>query len=416
MNRIITFIVAFVVTLFFSSFAFAQDAIFSRLDQPTIDSDSIVSGGTIETKTKLTLLFTLKDASEPSDGLKSFLENESNYAFAIQRRGTQNNTSAILDKTVTGNALNDLAVVEKKLGQWRVTYTLANNSAAKIVVSIKSVPSNSGFQVMNKDSNVTSATIELGAPATFKDLLPATFDLNTSYAYGSSGPALSINGEGRLSAKPGRMTTLSIGGEVPITVPTDVKKILGAYPSASGKQPDGLQVGVNIANFDGTQLRLAGLRARTQATIGSGKTFDGSEVVAYYAPIAKWSKDNRIFHAVEVEGGWRDGTKEWKNLTTRGKDVGNFVGRIGLVGEWQPKIGRINLNPSEKVRFFARGRYWIDSINEGKNWRGRGYIDSELFFNFGKSNRLFLRGEYGMLPPDLSRSVSRASIGVGKSF
>ena len=420
MSRFLAFSAFLIALCSFASTANAQDAIFNRLDQPTIDNGSTVREGTSETKTQLTLLFSMnmggQAVTEPTDKLKTFLEDEANYEFSLQRRGTQNNTSAILDKKISGDPKRDSAVVVKTAGQWRVRYLLGGDSAAKIVVTIKAAPANSGFQIKNYRSEMPGATIELGEPATFKDLLPTTFDFNASYASGASGPALSVNGEGRLAARPGRMTTLSIAGEVPITVPSDVKKTLGANTAASGKQPDGLQVGLNFASFDGAKLELGGIRARTQAAIGAGKTLDGSEVVGYYSPIAKWSKDNRVFHAVEFEGGWRDGKKEWKNLTTRAADVGNVVGRIGMVAEWQPKIGRINLNPSEKLRFFTRGRYWIDSFHQGKDFRGRGYFDSELFFNFGSSNRAFLRGEFGKLPPDLSRSVSRISLGVGKAF
>jgi hypothetical protein len=202
----------------------------------------------------------------------------------------------------------------------------------------------------------------------------------------------------------------------PITIPRDVKNVIGASKDASGVVADIIQIGVKSLQY--TQnggLKESGGRFRVS---GTGK---GAELVGYYSPTSQLSTDNRQFYALEFEGGWRQGDAEWKNLTTRAPDTGHLVARAGVVLEWAPEIRGTGINrnitPSAPgLKFFIRERFWLDSINEGKQWRGRGYLDSELFYNFSSQSRVYLRYEAGQSLPDLSRYVKRVSLGVGKAF
>jgi hypothetical protein len=202
----------------------------------------------------------------------------------------------------------------------------------------------------------------------------------------------------------------------PVNIPRDVKNVIGANKDASGVVADIIQVGVKSLQYkQNGGLQETGGRFRVS---GTGK---GAELVGYYSPASQLSINGRQFYALEFEAGLRQGDAEWKNLTTRAPNTGHLVARAGAVLEWAPEIRGTGINrdltPSAPgLKFFIRDRFWLDSIKEGKEWRGRGYLDSELFYNFTNKSRLYLRYESGYSLPDLSRYVQRVSLGVGKAF
>lgn len=205
--------------------------------------------------------------------------------------------------------------------------------------------------------------------------------------------------------------------KLPLTKPGDVKDVAGANRDASKAIADAVQLGVKSVKYTRRGgLNELGVRARATATL------KGAEVVGYYSPLAQLSKDNRLFGALELEAGWREGDAEWTNLTTRAPDVGNLVARLGTVMEWAPTLGGINrnLNPKQDgLKFFLRHRFWLDTYQNSSSdtgLRGRGYFDTELFYNFSNESRIYFRYEDGSLPPDLSNHVNRWSVGVGKAF
>jgi hypothetical protein len=95
------------------------------------------------------------------------------------------------------------------------------------------------------------------------------------------------------------------------------------------------------------------------------------------------------------------------------------VARLGLVAEWAPRVAGVNKDLGQGLRFFVRGRGWADYFRNDSGsygWRLKPFVDSELFWNFQKDYRVFVRAEYGSLPPDLSQDVKRVYAGVGAAF
>ena len=213
--------------------------------------------------------------------------------------------------------------------------------------------------------------------------------------------------------------TLDASGKIPLGRPKDVRDLPGASKDASKDVADVLNLSMNHIQYSkGGKLDRKGLRVR-----GTG-SLRGAEVTGYWSPLFGWFHDSHGFYGAEVEAGWRKGDAEFTTLVTRKPDIGHTVARIGAVAEWAPRMclgeGKcINSNLSQGLRFFVRGRLWVDSYKEqgaGTRWRARPFIDSELFYNFTKDDRVFLRAESGYLPPDLSTRSKRVYVGVGKAF
>lgn len=237
---------------------------------------------------------------------------------------------------------------------------------------------------------------------------------------GAKGASLEFSGSKLLSAaSSAHVTTLEASGKLPIGKPDDVRNTPSAEKDASKQIPDALNLSLNSARYAaGGRLQRMGLRLRATGTLR------GAEAVGYWAPLFGWFDGSRGFYGGEVEAGWRRGDAEFTSLTTRKPDIGHTVARLGGVVEWAPRIclaeGKcINGNLAQGLRFFVRGRGWVDSYKEqgaGTKVRARSYIDSELFYNFSSDARVFLRVESGYLPPDLSTRAKRLYVGVGKAF
>ena len=189
----------------------------------------------------------------------------------------------------------------------------------------------------------------------------------------------------------------------------------GADDDASEDLGDFLEL-----SYDWKTYHKGGTTSLGRAVLRSTHRFEGIEALLQYQPPLSYSSaDGRVFMAPAVEIGWKDGQDEWLSPTVPAPDRGNLLLRGMAVVEWAPEIGPINRNLGKGLRFFVRGRGWMDAAdnrNGDMTGRFRGYFDSELFWNFDKKHRLYLRYDNGFLPPDLSQSVSRFSIGVGEAF
>ena len=205
----------------------------------------------------------------------------------------------------------------------------------------------------------------------------------------------------------------NIEGSIPLNRPRDVRRADGARTDASGEIADFVQASFTRRSYNGTNYRALGLVARASGRLR------GPEIVAQYQPAALFFANGRGFFGAETELGYRDGDEEWRNLTTRAPDRGHLVARLGGVVEFAPRLGPVNLDPGRGLRFYVRGRGWLDYAknNDGNgDARLRGFLDTELFYNFNDDFRLFVRHEQGYLPPDLSRRTSRTFFGVGTAF
>jgi hypothetical protein len=233
---------------------------------------------------------------------------------------------------------------------------------------------------------------------------------------GSGGPTLEANYSGVTSATDADgITSLSLAGRFPLGTPKDVARTPGAKADASGQVADFLSV--DWSNFQysrGWGLRRFGARARAT---GSG---DGLELTGYLSPVASNFDNLRAFFGAEAEAGYRRGDAEYKTLTTQAPNRGHLVARLGAVAEWAPSIfGLVNKDLSRGLRFFVRGRAWLDTYDNDYGQRSVRlvpFLDSEVFYNFDKESRVFFRLEYGSLPPDLTRRISRVFVGVGQAF
>ncbi len=206
----------------------------------------------------------------------------------------------------------------------------------------------------------------------------------------------------------------SLEGSVPITTPSDVQGVVGASDDASRIVASYVQASfMQRAYSSANNFTAWGLTVRTSGS------FSGLEMVARYQPVAIMFNQGRNFFGAEGEAGYRDGRAEWINLTQRAPDRGNHVARLGVVFEWAPQLGPINLDLGSGLRFFVRGRGWADYAKDDLGQYGvrlRGFLDSEFFYNISTQYRVFLRYELGSLPPDLTRSVSTVMVGIGQSF
>lgn len=235
---------------------------------------------------------------------------------------------------------------------------------------------------------------------------------------GTGGRTLDITGSWMPGSPKGEVRTdmmsLGFAAKLPLGTPKDVKDTAGANKDASQKVPDMISADLNFISYrPGGDLIRAGARARAT---GTGK---GLELVGYYAPFTGWFNEARGFYGLEGEAGYRKGDAEFKNLVTKAPNRGNSVVRIGGVAEWAPQLGGINRDLGQGLRFFVRGRGWFDSYNDDSGKRSvrfAPFVDSELFYNYAKDTRVFLRLEHGSLPPDLTEKINRIYVGVGAAF
>jgi hypothetical protein len=240
------------------------------------------------------------------------------------------------------------------------------------------------------------ASLNFGEPIVGK----FSYSYTTNFRWGNNGKSVSRR-------------WFNVEGSVPVTTPHDVKDTPGAETDATGQVSDFVQASFSHRWYNGTNYQSLGLIARSTGRLR------GLELVGRYQPAALFFAGGHGFLGAETEVGYRSGDNEWKNLTEQAPDRGHLVARIGAVIEWVPSLGPVNRDLGHGLRFFVRGRGWADYVKDdsGDNdLRFRGFFDSELFYNFTKDYRVFLRHEQGYLPPDLSRRTSRVFIGVGTAF
>jgi len=238
------------------------------------------------------------------------------------------------------------------------------------------------------------------------DIDPANGNLNASFCFSFAGQAAGSNGSTCRDS-------WHVEGTIPLGVPADVGAVAGADRDSSGQVPDMLSGSWSRVCYDGKKLTIWGITARTTGSL------EGVEVAARWAPFVRFSSDGRTFCAAEIAGGWRTGDAEWRDVGVPAPDAGNLLVRPAVVAEWAPQMGPINLDLGTGARFFVRGRCWGDlfkNVGGDTDFRGRPFFDGELFYNVSASRRIFLRGEYGYLPPDLSQEVSRVFVGMGEAF
>ncbi len=220
-------------------------------------------------------------------------------------------------------------------------------------------------------------------------------------------------GWGQQEAGNPRSFSVSLEGAAPVGTPKDVDDTPGASTEASEEVADYFKLSALRSSYrKGGILQSYGLVARTTAQL------KGLEAVGTWQ-LARLFGNNRIFAGADLEAGYRRGDAEWESLTQAAPDRGNVVARLGSVLEWGPRIGPINRDLGNGLRFFVRGRGWADWAKDEEGdgeVRFRGFLDSELFYNVSEEFRVFLRHEEGYLPPDLSERHSETFVGVGTAF
>lgn len=358
-----------------------------------------------------------KASQTDRDALTAYLAKPGTYAFRSDWPGAdnllefsgENPPFLLIEKPHV--QLNDPEVP----GFYKVCLLGALKLRSRGELEVKAPPADLGWKLARAGDKPDDLTVRY---STGNDWTLPPFRAKAQMGIGGGGPTLDVSGSGVLgtltSKERSEVTTLSLAAKVPLGTPTDVKDVDGAEKDASGKVPDMLSLELNSTGYsDIWGLRRTGLRARAT---GSAK---GLEITAYYAPLTLWLDGSHAFIGAEAETGWRKGDAEFKDLTTKAPDRGNFVARLGAVAEWAPEFLGVNRDLSRGLRFFMRGRGWLDVYDNDygkRSVRFAPFVDSEIFYNFQTDTRLFLRGEYGSLPPDLTRRSGRVYLGVGQAF
>lgn len=266
------------------------------------------------------------------------------------------------------------------------------------------------------DGGIAWIIERVGAKSKLETELSTNFDLETLVGrFAISAPTrLGVANNTGLLARTGDVIreTFSLSGSVPFGKPKDARDA-GAAQDSSEQVADFLNFAYEQRVYDGRRFKALGLVARST---GSAKGFEG---VLRFVPLTAIDLNQGTFLGIEFEAGYRDGDAEWTGLNQKAPDVGNFVARAGAVLEYMPRIGGINADRTEGLRFFARARGWIDKYqtpSEQSSARFRHFFDAELFYTFSAKYRVFLRAEQGYLPPDLSNRIGRVFVGVGTAF
>jgi|GEM_PF-5171083 len=138
-------------------------------------------------------------------------------------------------------------------------------------------------------------------------------------------------------------------------------------------------------------------------------------------PYGRYEDQGRGFLGVDTELGVRWGEPEAHNLSplVTANYPGRLVARAAVVAEWMPRIGNVNKDLGDGLRFAVRGRAWGDVYTAqggGVRSRLRCFFDAELFYNLSDDLRGFVWYEYGDFPPNFSDRVNRCFVGIGSAF
>jgi hypothetical protein len=309
---------------------------------------------------------------------------------------------------------DDTATMDNRSYQIRLQGFLLPRTRGEIHLKLPSAPALMTDWTFQRFDGVTSDPIILFySEGADWEKLPS-YSGKVAFGFDGDTPTLDFTGDGYLDSSDTGTRSLTLRAKIPLRTPKDVRDTPGANRDASVDVPDAVDLSYNQLKYrKGGSLLRTGFKLRTTGSLR------GLEAVGYYSPFMGWYNGARGFYAMELELGYRKGDAEFQNLTTRAADTGNVVARLGSVVEWAPQIGSVNRHLGKGLRFFVRGRGWLDTYKNGSgdtSLRFRPFGDSELFWNFSENSRIYLRGEYGYLPPDLSGKSSRASIGVGTAF
>lgn len=224
-----------------------------------------------------------------------------------------------------------------------------------------------------------------------------------SLSHGDDVARLNAAMEGVVGNSGNGFLTWDLNVRIPLEKPDDVGSVPGADRDASREVAD-------MVSFSAQDVRYArgGSLMRSGAKIRMTGTGQGFEGVLFHDRILLWFDDMRGFSGAAIELGYREGDAEWVNTTTRAPDRGNVIARLGAVAEWAPQIGGINRRLDKGLRFYVRGRGWLDTFDNQSGDYGvrlRHFVDAELFYNISDEYRAFVRAEHGYLPPDLTQGV-----------
>jgi len=377
---------------------------------------SVVQGMTL----RINFEFPAGTAQARIDELKAHLEQSDIYSFTSDWPNADTSTAFSGDDTpFTPDGRPVVSPIpESTTPRFRVSIHGQSRGLTRGEIRVGLIPGSAATGlVMKREDGVIGEPLTIRYSAGQDWKLPL-FRGKGQFGFGNGGATFDFNGSGVIGGREstGRTTvsTLSVSAKVPIGKPRDVRGVAGAQRDASEDVVDAVEIAYNRIGYRrGGSLSRMGLKARATGSL------KGLEVVGYYAPLTGWYNQSRGFYALEVEAGYRKGDAEFENLLTRAADSGSLVARLGTVVEWAPRIGGVNKNLSKGLRFFVRGRGWLDTYKDaGGSYdvRFKPFLDSELFFNFSEENRIFLRGEYGALPPDLTLRSSRLYVGVGRIF
>ncbi len=431
--RICFGLLTLIAAIVHTSFAFAQVATQSAAVGPMVHRSSATDPGVKGPQlVQVTIRISLEKrmARSEIEPLIQHLQNRSNYSFVSDWPGAENLVELSGDNPPftlrpAGNPqLPDIKIgpereeQDQKNARWLVDLWGYLPVKSRGEIRIAQIPESSGWKLTG-DQAADGATRTRYTFVNAADVGKPSTRGKAQVGAGTGGPMLDLafsmvpsTPDGQVP--PARQMSLGFAAKVPLGTPKDVKNTPGASKDASEKQPDMLSADLNFLSYkQGGRLERMGARARVT---GTGKGFEG---VGYYSPFTGWFNQSRGFYGLEAEGGYRKGDAEFKDLVTKAPDRGNAVLRIGGVAEWAPLLGPVNRDLSQGLRFFVRGRGWLDSYKNdyGKQTvRFAPFIDSELFYNFAKDTRVFLRIEHGSLPPDLTERISRTYVGVGAAF
>jgi hypothetical protein len=315
-----------------------------------------------------------------------------------------------------------VVALSREDGRWSIQ--LLGRGPARGVGTVDLTCPSGGWQFRVEGQGVSASTISIDYDFGEDWVLPAFASQVAPLGYGAGGFSFSASGDGVVHRGTTSLTTLSLDVLTPIGTPTDVEDTPGANDAASRENPGRFLLALNHNGYrKGHGKYTYGLRLRADGPLGSLR---GAEGVLYLQPLMGWFDAMHGFYGVEAEAGVRNGDEEWESLTMKAPDRGSAVARVGAVVEWAPMMGGVNRDLSQGLRFFVRGRAWADMYDNDSGARAvrlRPFVDAELFTNFGAAAapataqwRVFLRGDAGYIPPDLTTYIHRAWVGVGAAF
>ncbi len=352
-----------------------------------------------------------------SDAVKAFLTDPNFYVFTEEPS---------TDATPVQPRLNELPMTVSHIDLGRLNVNVFTTNVSGVLFGRGGLKFNLGLQKRVPDSPqghlykasdvidsaITDSRWIIAKESTMRAKIET--DFATSYDKNVFSAKFAFSSPATLSGtkKSLHRESFSFSGNVPFGKPSDARAA-GSPSDASGHIADFLNLTYEKRTYNGDAFTAVSFIGRST---GSAR---GVELVANYVPYVHIDLNSGMFLGTSLETGYRSGDAEWTSLTTKGPSSGNVVARLGGVVEFMPKLGPINGDRAEGLRFFARARGWMDYYKNaaGSNsTRYRHFLDAEFFYNFSSNYRVFVRGEQGYFLPDLSKRVGRLYIGMGTAF